>query len=448
MKRILLLGVLLCVISAVRAQKIYFIYFQMENNAPFFVKMGEKVYSSTAEGYLILPRLVDSTYTFAIGKPGRQAAETRFSVRINRNDRGFLVREAEHTFSLFDLQSMEVIKAVAGAGPQRTDVAKRSDNFTLLLAQAADDSTLLYVPAVAKTEAVAKSERPEPVPPPAQVTTAKTESLPAAPKGDTTVVLVAEGEPKVGKANPDTVVAVIPQAKGTPDTAVARPATVAQAVPEKESAQPDTTSQQSLVQSDPPRPDTLNRETVQQPVTGQAETAPPAYQRSRVTRRSESSTTEGFGLVFLDNQGTGVVDTIRILIPNPKIVFAEAPREGRLQSPGPAAGADSVLAIVPAQRAVCKEVATENDFLKLRRSMVARDTEEEMISEARKYFKSKCFSTDQIKSLSALFLTPQGKYGFFDVAYLHVSDQEQFPSLQQELKDSYYANRFKALIGN
>jgi hypothetical protein len=42
--------------------------------------------------------------------------------------------------------------------------------------------------------------------------------------------------------------------------------------------------------------------------------------RSVVLRKSESSTTEGFGLVFIDNQN-GAIDTIRLLIPNQRRTF-------------------------------------------------------------------------------------------------------------------------------
>jgi hypothetical protein len=79
--------------------------------------------------------------------------------------------------------------------------------------------------------------------------------------------------------------------------------------------------------------------------------------------------------------------------------------------------------------------------------MAARATDEAMVDEARKSFKSRCFTTEQIRNLSALFLTSAGKYQFFDAAFMHVSDPEQFASLQSDIKDDYYLRRFKALIG-
>ena len=79
--------------------------------------------------------------------------------------------------------------------------------------------------------------------------------------------------------------------------------------------------------------------------------------------------------------------------------------------------------------------------------MAAKTSDDGMVSEAKKLFKNKCFTTDQIKNLGSLFLTSAGKYQFFDAAYLHVTDRDQFASLQSEITDAYYLKRFKALVG-
>ena len=79
--------------------------------------------------------------------------------------------------------------------------------------------------------------------------------------------------------------------------------------------------------------------------------------------------------------------------------------------------------------------------------MTSKSSDDDMIAQAKKYFKVKCYRTEQIKYLTAFFLTEESKYQFFDAAYLHVSDQENFSSLESEIKDEYYLKRFKALIG-
>lgn len=44
--------------------------------------------------------------------------------------------------------------------------------------------------------------------------------------------------------------------------------------------------------------------------------------------------------------------------------------------------------------------------------MVEEDNEDAMLDVARKIFRAKCYSVEQIKNLSVLFLTDVGKYNF------------------------------------
>jgi hypothetical protein len=94
----------------------------------------------------------------------------------------------------------------------------------------------------------------------------------------------------------------------------------------------------------------------------------------------------------------------------------------------------------------CKSFADNEDFLRLRKRMASEDNNEDMIKAAKKSFKSKCFSTAQIKDLSYLFFTDEGKYMFFDASYAHTSDSDQYYTLEEQLKDSYYRSRFEAMV--
>jgi hypothetical protein len=94
----------------------------------------------------------------------------------------------------------------------------------------------------------------------------------------------------------------------------------------------------------------------------------------------------------------------------------------------------------------CKNAATDEDFLKLNKKMTMADNEDDKILIAKKNFKSKCFTTDQIKNLSKLFIKDSDKYGFFDTAYPFTSDSANFKSLESQLTDPYYVNRFKVMI--
>ena len=192
------------------------------------------------------------------------------------------------------------------------------------------------------------------------------------------------------------------------------------------------------------------------------------YITSKVKKWSESSTTQGFGLVFIDDYDNGVQDTIRLLIPNPEKIEVpvsnnKEPKEEKkfieIENKDEKNKEETKLAEVkPVVEQVtsskqtssnnCTVVADETDFLKLRKQMAAKESDDAMISEAKNYFKTKCFTSEQIKNLSALFLNDENKYKFFDAAYNYVSDADKFSALQNEIKDEYYINRFRAMLRN
>ncbi|GAB4094396.1 hypothetical protein [Flaviaesturariibacter terrae] len=452
MKRLSLFCVLVLLGCVAGAQKVFFLYLQSDNSAPFYVRVGEKVSSSTASGYVILSNLRDSSYLLQVGFPGG-STESRFQVPLNGQDRGFVLKQVGGAWNLFDLQELTLLKALAATGPteeENQQALAQADPFTRRLVQASDDYTLLSSgPSVAAT----------PV-----------ESLPPAPMP---AVPVPEVQPQVAKA--DTKIQ---------DTVPAKAISVAAPV--------DSNAVAAVVI---PAVDTVSKAVVEAP-------AEPVFQRSQVTRRSESSTTEGFGLVFVDNMGNSS-DTIRLLIPNPKtepapkpvladtaarvaaepvapavptpapvvaevagtitfhsdsaavvakkdtLVLVKAPllpADTATAAPRPADTASVRTArnwVIP--EATCAKTAESKDFLKLRKNMAAATDEPEMISIARKEFAKRCYPVAQVKLLGTLFLTEIGRYNFFAAAWGHLADQAKFPELEAELKDAYLADRLYEL---
>ena len=193
---------------------------------------------------------------------------------------------------------------------------------------------------------------------------------------------------------------------------------------------------------------------------------PPAYHRSDVKRHSESSTTEGMGIVYTDDMGDGSRDTIRILIPVPKQAFSttkEVPREEKKfleidtvkkieeetvkEEKQPVK--DSISTVGKTETVNdCREKASQDDFFKVRKNMAAVSSDDEMIAVARLVFQTKCFSTLQIKNLSSLFLNEEGKFQFFVATQTHVSDKENFPTLRSEFREEKYLQLFTALVAH
>lgn len=424
MKRLLLLFLLTGICLSGFTQRVYFLYIQSESEQPFYVKMNEKIYSSASKGYLILSHLLDSTYSFSVGFPGKNSGEQKFAVSMNGKDHGYLLRNTDQKgWGLFDLQTMNTIMA-AGTNQfteeKKGPVKKDESAFTQILAKASDDSTLLEKQELPKIKEEKKADiaKQEVKPPVINETVKQPEQKSEEKK--TEIVEEKKTEPVLQKQ--------IETKKEDPPPVI---------VQVKE--EPNTKSEEKPV------------ETV-------------VYKKSEIIRKSESSTTEGFGVTFIDQYSDGQKDTIRIIIPQVKPEsqplkqeikeekkFLDMTSDTARQTPVTIINEEKPVETKPvvaifARKNNCPSIASESDFLKLRKKMVGEPDDAGMITEAAKVFKGKCFSTEQVKNLGTLFLRDEGKYKFFDAAYSYVSDLENFASLQSELKDEYYINRFKAML--
>lgn len=442
MKKLLLFCVAACLSVVASAQKVYFLYLQSDDQSPFYVRMGDKIHSSASSGYLIIPNLTDSTYTFGLGFAKSNNAEKTFSVTINQNDKGFVIKNFESGLALFDFRDLSIVKSNA-VQTDNTVYETRSDNFSAVLSKAANDPGLLKVPVAKKETTVEKPEEKEAV-------TVKLENAkPAEPEKPVETIKEAQVEP-VAQPQPE----VAKQTETKPDVV-----TVV-----------DSSSAGQVVR------ETADKKTpVETNIGAVSTTGESSFKRSVVTRYSESSTTEGFGIVYFDKQDERM-DTIRILIPPSKVklddgaqtaslseieknvrsspadnhlsevqMVEEKPEAKTIQEGKPAASNEVSMALPIASS--CKEMASDKDFIKLRKKMVDKDTDEAMIDEAKKVFRSKCFTVEQLRYLSTLFMTSAAKYQFFDASFNYASDKQNFTTLKSEIKDEYYLNRFKALVG-
>ena len=420
MKRTLLICSFALLASLLSAQKIYFIYLQTETGEPFFVRMNDKLYSSESPGYLILPRLKDSTYKFKLGFPSKDI-DLDFTTSINKKDHGYLIKNlGEKGWGLFDLQSLDLQMSASNVkketGFNNTNTGTQVNAFTALLAKATDDPTLRQNAVFAK----------------------EVEKRPA-------VVQTVEKEEK-------------------------KPAVTDAAV--KEEKKPDQVIQPAA-KPDENKPDVVNINSPKEDSQKSSISQSDVYKRSEVIKLSEGSGADGFESVYVDQNSDGTKDTIRVFIPADKTAVKEDPKidsavgTKNVNTSDAAQVTDKVkeepkkeetkkwwsLPFIKGKTETteskkCGVIANNDDFLKLRRKMAARTNDDGMLDEARKYFKSKCFSTEQIKNLSTMFLSNAGKYNFFSAAYNYTTDVENFSSLQSELKDEYYINQFKEMLHN
>ena len=447
MRRVVLSFVFLIAVYSSFSQRIYFIYLQTESQQPFFVKMDEKLYSSTASGYLILSKLRDSVYNFTVGFPGNHLGEQKFNCLINHKDHGYLIKNyGEKGWGLLDLQTSVVQMSLNADNKKGTAASNAPVNaFTELLAKAADDSTL-------KQKIVMAEEKK-----------AETAAKVADKKMDSVLTTTINKVADVPKQVTDSVKK---EAVATKKTVQQQAPDVSTKTPEPVKAAVDSVRKQDVAS-------TKKNQSAQPPVTekvvdeiaknadikvkqdtsvGLNTSDQGSFAKTKVIRKSESSTTEGFGVTYIDVQPDGKQDTIKIIIPNNETKIQPATSETRtkdtvVKKNDESQGNTTITAEVkPVFKNSCRQIASDADFYKLRKKMAGGKSDNAMLDEAGKLFKIKCFTTNQIKSLGTLFLGDGGRYNFFDVAYPHVSDAENFPSLQSELKDEYFINRFKAML--
>src|SRR5258706_5779049 len=153
MKKFVLGFLLMMTFSAGFSQKLFFVYLQAEPQQPFFIKMNDKIHSSSSSGYLILSRLHDSVYTITAGFPQNKWPEQKFIIDIKGKDRGYLLRNfAEKWWGLYDIQT-SAIQVGSTANNNTKMEPKQVSVFTDILSKAANDTSLQEKPVVTQPAA-------------------------------------------------------------------------------------------------------------------------------------------------------------------------------------------------------------------------------------------------------------------------------------------------------
>lgn len=395
--------------SKLLAQVNHFIYLQTDNRQPFYIKYNNRIYSSSASGYLIVSKLKDGPVDFTVGFPKSDLPEQKFQCMIEKTDKGFLIKNFDNKgWVLYDLQSSVLTYANTATTSGANDPVIQQkppaadDPFANMLSKITQDSSV-------KNVTVTKEQK-----------------------------VVQDSSLTIAK----------------------NPVTTQKPV-------------QDVVKVDTPQvPAEVKVQTVEEPVW-----IAPAKSAVQQLRRFESK--EGSDFVFEVVESAGQKDTIRLFIEKDTISIVSSPlvvNEAKKDTIVPeikekvAPPVDTITVkeeekpiqeevkqtepeiqkteSKPLPNSNCKAIATEDDFLKLRRKMANESKDEAMLNEAKKLFKVKCFSTSQIKNLAVLFLNDEGRYRFYDAAALYVTDFANFKSLADTIQDEYYKKRFQALLPN
>lgn len=452
-KRIWLIAIILVGAFSVNAQENYFVYLQTENNQPFYARINNKVISSTTSGYLILPKITEGQYNVTIGFPKNEFGEENFTIDVNNRSEGYLLKDfGDKGWSLFNLQTLALVSPNT-SDDAATGVASGSemkeDPFSQMLASVTKDSTLLrkntpivMAPAVPveekldsvkATEEVAVNTVPEKTNSEEVMETVAIVEEPVKEKATTGSEIIYNPE-KEHDSQPVKILGVVGRDGSEMiyvDKTTNSTDTITVFIPnEKENTDSETVKidvkEVPLVKKEPEYTITP---TIVSPVKEESKETVVIEVKEESRNRPEIIYEEG------TRKATPQVFIIR---------DDSSPKEKEEKSE------DSIILLpevsTKSTNSDCKDLANNNDFLRIRKRMASEKDNDAMVFAAKKIFKTKCFSTEQIRNLSYLFLSDEGRYMFFDAAYPYTSDTEKFPTLISQLKDDYYINRFEAMI--
>lgn len=486
-----------CGLSA-KSQQVHFVYLQTENAQPFYVKLNNKVFSSSTAGYLILANLSDGDYSLNIGFPKKEFPEESFPVSINSKNEGFLLKNFnEKGWGLFNMENYSILMGTGNINGTAVSTSQsiQDDPFSKMLANVVKDSTILHKNEPVKVDTVvAKNDAPgnnKDTVAMAPADTLLNKNITAEPlKTDSAsdqsqANLVAKTD--TANASKTDSILVVPddQKPATVDVDVTK--TVTANEPEKQGlvftpakkymskkgkdgmemiyVDPNLDGNDTVRIFMPSEKKVLKTEadlnTVVQndtPVASLKDTSaivkPGAVEKPKEIASNNDNTTPSLPPpVFIENinsikkkdSSSKKVDEDVKSMPDTE---SSALKQPESQNDVPKDNIVVLPQVVESSttNSDCKAFANNEDFLRLRKKMASENHDDQMIKIAKKYFHTKCYSTEQIRNLSYLFLSNEGKYRFFDAAYPFSSDSEQYKTLQSQLTDSYYINRFKAMI--
>jgi hypothetical protein len=455
----------------------HFIYLQSDTKQPFFVKLSPTAdpLNSSGSGYLILPKVSQGPFSFWVGFPDNATPVQHFVCTIDA-DKGFLLKHfPDKGWALYDLQELTLTYAAKTDSTAPPPAPAPPDTTGKGQPQSAVVTAPVDTPRVAAAQSPSNPVVDTPVPP--KPTDAFGDALVAVTR-DTTLrdvkkivrktpppvqpAPIPSGSPAdivlVSRQVTDTAVQLVyadRQASGAIDTVqVLMPQAAPPAVtPAGGSATPDT----SVTRSEAPAqtisidsPVAVKTAPVDTPVVTPVDTTH-AFNPVSLTKAGKTKDTSNF-VVPVFKQGQGADSSRGNLAAgfgNQPTTTQPATAQTATTQPAtttatPAAG-DSGKGIQLAN-SNCSRVAGDEDYQRLRKKMASESDVDRMIELARKAFKKTCFTSDQIRSLSFLFLQEDGRYKFIEEAYPFASDSWNFTGLQSLFSSVYYVNRFKALV--
>jgi len=418
------------------AQQLHFVYIQTENSQQFYVKLNGNIYSSSATGHLIIPKLTDGDYDFVIGFPKQSSDEEKIVCTITKNDLEFLLKDfKEKGWGLFNLQTKKVLMPEKDTAQKKVSQQDKNDAFASMLADVVNDSTLRKENIVhkdsIKNEAIEKTNTSQISSQPVVID--QSVSLSKSFEKLTDTGMLMEFVDKQGMMI-DTVDILLPlentnlPADTVKELVKNNTSTVIQFENETSENQPQKNAALESKNSSVDYVSQLDKNNVGTTIQNLDTT-------SKSQAQKKSVATKFLDIDLKNSNDSNQVSKIDTLKKSNESSNIKLKKQGSV-----------VDAVIENTNPACNNIAHKNDVDKLRRKINSLDNTDEKLQAVRKFMKTKCFTTEQISTLSDLFPGDADKYQFFDASYSHVADNMKFSALEKLLSDPYYIKRFRAML--
>ena len=390
-------------LTSVKAQDNY-VYIQHEDKTPFFVVLQGKKYRSNATGYLLISKIANTNNELLLGFGNDQNPSYAFNYHPQGKDGGLtLKKNAAGDYGLYNIK------------PNKPKTNNTTDAFGQMLASVVDDSTLTVNDAMAATTTSSTK-----IPTQASINSTDTTPTLTTIADTTTSITRSIVKSKEVEDSTSTTVTFLESYGDVTDTITIR---IEKATDISEALKKQVVSL------------TINRNEPSQPTA--KDTIPASLTANEKTDTNTTTTATKApptDTVATNNSPKGVAG-------NP--YFQPAPDTVATSEKS---NSSTPTVTRPASGATCKISASNDDFVKLRKRMVSNGVEAKMIVIAQKVFGEKCFTVEQIKQLGIMFLTDDGRYNFFEMAFAYTIDVVGFATLETQLIQSTNKEKFMQLI--
>lgn len=433
-------------VNKVRAQadaRTHFIYIQSEGQQPFYVILNKKSYSSSSVGYLIISKLTDGQYNVTIGFPQDVFPAQTYSLKIKSTDAGFrLQKDSDGKWELIDKltqKSLPIVKtdeAESATTSSNTENKSAAGGFGALLSKTSNDTINYKAYATTpKKEEVAKTENNASAPKAVMAENTK-EATASVPKKER-----AQKEEKAKEEFKDE----------TYETAAARSATQSIVKIGEHSDRRGITmdfvvtsgekldtissffpgdSKKSILEDDDDEKTAKStavspeKEALKKEVDNRQGVNNPFYKGESTTKSDKKSS---IGLFSEDDDAKSSV---------------KSKKEETTETETKTSSSKEIF------NSTCTNIVSDKDIEKIRKKMIAKSSDEDMIAIARKYVDTKCIYTAQVKELGGLLISDNGRFALYRILYPNVYDGSQFATLKDQLLDKNYKSQFDSLLTN